>query len=517
MHYSDIHNTPATMDDAGAGENPVPPAGGTPRQPVLPSAGVRVRLMIALPVLIVLLLTLMGGMLYQMVDWLFAGVRAPGIEPLLEDFASDWLRLLVGFDLAGALVGIYLAHSITKPVQEIIRISRQVAEGDLSGKTSIRRPDEFGALGHSFDLMLESLNDFISLRNRYILDSFSGGLVTTNERGAITAINSAAEGILGLSAEQVAGKPVSEVFTGGGREQLQALIEETLASQTHTVNRRIRIEQAGERRDLSVNTSIIRGKSGELFGVIVNFRDLVELRRFYEQMNRADRLATLGTFATGLAHEIRNPLGAIKGTAQLLAEDVRGNPKSLECINVIIKEVNRLDTLVREVHDFSQPSEPSKTRTDINVLVRHTLTLARNNPKVTLREGTTVNVELGEIPPTILSQDKITQALLNIIINAFQSTPDGGAITVRTVHEADDPLPVRIEIANTGSTIKAEHMLRIFEPFFTTKDYGTGLGLSIAYQIVTHHGGDILVRSGENAVSFTVRLPLNTNDDEISV
>lgn len=472
----------------------------------------RVRLLIAIPVLFVLLLSTMGGLLYQLVD--IDAVGASTTVPPLAVFARNWLVVMIMFDFLGAAVGIYLAHSITSPLRTIMNISEKVAGGDFSETARINRADEVGDLGHSFNYMVESLNKSITMRNRFILESFSGGLIATDMNGTITVINSAAERILGVSASGVAGKPARQVFSKHGTESLLALIEEALWKHEPIVSRRISVSADTSTTVLIVNSSTICDGNGNLFGVVVNFRDSAAFQRFYEQMNREDRLAAIGTFATGLAHEIRNPLGAIKGTAQLLAEDVKSNPRSLDYTKIIVKEVNRLDSLVREVQEFSQPSATPRRPSDLNKVVQDTVGLARNSSKAALRDNVQVKEIYGELPRTYLSQDKITQALLNIIINAFQATPPNGTITVKTAILQSDRLPLHIEIANTGSCIPTDQLNKIFEPFYTTKDQGTGLGLSIAYQIISNHGGEIEVATEHDTVTFKVNLPLSVSEEE---
>lgn len=478
---------------------------------------VRVRLLIAIPVLIVLLLTVMGGVSYYLVEGEFRASADALSAARLQEFAQNWLIMLILFDLAGAAVGAYIAHNITSPIRNLIEVSERVAGGDFTRKTAFVRSDEMGQLGQTFDHMVDSLNNFITARNRFILESFSGGLITMDLTGSITAINSAAERMLHVQSADVTGRTARSVLNHSNMAQLLAFIEEALWKKRPIMGRNIAI-QAGERHYvLSANSSVMKDPSGDVFGILINFRDMSELRKFYEQMNRADRLATIGTFATGLAHEIRNPLGAIKGTAQLLAEDVKSNPHALEYIKVIVKEVNRLDGLVREVQEFSTPAATPRKWLDLSRLVRETLALARRNPKTERPTEITVLEKYAELPRTYLSGDKITQALLNIMINAFQATPDHGEISVETAYLQDEPLPFHISITNTGQEIPPETIAKIFEPFYTTKDYGTGLGLSIAYQIITHHGGDIQVKNCDETVTFMVRLPLQHPEDEVTL
>jgi signal transduction histidine kinase len=251
---------------------------------------------------------------------------------------------------------------------------------------------------------------------------------------------------------------------------------------------------------------MIDGK-GSKFGQIINFRDTGELANFYEQMRNTDRLATMGTFATGLAHEIRNPLGAIKGTAQLLAEDVKSNEQASRYTSIIVKEVNRLDALVREVQAYSQPAA-RREPVNLNELVSEAIILFRAGSKSPDFKQINLEQSLDEnLPPVSLSRDKIIQVLLNMMINAEEACPEKGTIEVETRYLRNEPLPVLVRISNTGPPIPADISSRIFEPFFTTKSTGTGLGLSIAYQIIAYHKGKIQTGNQDGKVVFTIQLP----------
>jgi PAS domain S-box-containing protein len=414
--------------------------------------------------------------------------------------------LLLLFTVGSAIIGFAIAYSITRPVLRIIELSEKVAGGDFRQKSNVQRTDEIGALSSSFDHMLESLNGFFENRNRFILESFSGGLITTDVSGTITAVNSAAERMLGLTAEKVNGRSARTILGATGLEEVGSAYEESVWKGEAIVAREVSIRQNGSMRHFSVNCSPMRDRAGNMFGVILNFRDLDEVRAFYQQMKRADRLATMGTFAAGLAHEIRNPLGAIKGTAQLLLEDVKDSPRAGEYARVIVKEVNRLDGLVQEVQAYSHPTA-EKEPTDLVRLCADTVALARNNPKSVLREGVQIVESYDTLPITPASKDKISQALINLIYNALQHTPEHGIVEVDTRYAKGESLPLRISVTNTGNPIPPEELERIFEPFFTTRVGGSGLGLSIASQIIADHGGEIAVTEGERKVCFTIKLP----------
>lgn len=468
---------------------------------------VRVRLLVAIPVMIVLLLAVMGGIMYQFVEVYFGSNPLLYAQSVMQEFAAVFLLVLTVFAIIGAAVGAYLAYSITQPIREIVSLSARVARGDFTPIAPMERHDEVGQLGSSFNQMVTSLNTFITSRNRFILESFSGGLVTTDVGGTIVAMNSSAEKMLGVKAAAAVGSPAAQVFSRPGTEGVLGLIQEASWKEEPLLARPIQIETERGARQLSANCSPMRDENGKVFGLIINLRDLGELQRFYEQMNRADRLATLGTFAAGLAHEVRNPLGAIKGTAQLLAEDVRSNPRAHEYTQVIVKEVNRLDALVREVQEFSQTAVDPGEVTDLSALVRDTVALARNHPSATSSEAVEIHDRYAALPPAIVSRGKFTQALFNILLNAFQATPPGGRIEVATEYAPKADLPLQIRVSNSGSAIAPEVMARMFEPFFTTKEKGTGLGLPIAYQVIRHYGGEIEASSDSEGVTFTISLP----------
>jgi len=504
-----------TFEDQANAKEPID-VSGSEQSLVSPSITkkVRVRLLIAFPLLIVLIISIVAGAFYQLVETEFGNPALIGTltnrfaSERMSAFARNWIIAMILMDVVGAIVGFAAAYSITEPIRKIIYLSHKVARGNFSEKAAIERPDDFGALGHSFDDMVESLNRFIHTRNQFILESFTGGLITLDIHGSVTAMNSAAEKMLGLEAGAAIGKPLKAMLSSRAFAPLLSLIEESLWKREPVVLRKLWLEDEGRKLAVCVHTSILRDRAGQAFGMMVNLRDLEEWERFYKQMARTDQLATLGTFAAGLTHEIRNPLGAIRGLAQLLSEDESLSAKAREYLRVILQETERLDKLVREVQDFSAATVTSLRPQDVHSVVRKAVFMARNNPNAQLAE----NVELVEhyqhsLPLVALAEEKFVQALMNILVNAFQATPPGGRIVVRTEMQPDTQLPVIIAVENTGSQIPEAVRERVFEPFFTTKEQGTGLGLSIAYQIVKQHGGELKVENTNEGVCVSIALP----------
>lgn len=467
--------------------------------------------MVAVPAVIVLLLTLLAWILFWMTDAYMSPMKQAYTDSS-RDFAQDWLKILWLFVVGGSAIGYVLAWSLTRPIRDLIKLSERVASGDLRTKISLNRQDEIGQLGSSFNYMLESLNNFIETRNRFILESFTGGLIVTDLNGTITAVNSSAEKLLGLRNQEVSGRSVREAFDKPGLAELLKLHERVIWKQETIVDKKLDIDTDGQTIPVIVGFTPMRDSSSNVFGVIINVRDRAEMEKFYQHLRNADRLATMGTFASGLAHEIRNPLGAIKGTAQLLQEDLKSNPSASEYLAIITKEVNRLDALVREVQAYSQPAS-DKAPTDIARLLEETIRLAKSDERFKARDFN-LETEIESIPRVVASRNQLRQALLNIFINALDAVSDGGKVRV-SASLGNAPLsPLEITIANEGSFIAPDEQNRLFEPFFTTKATGTGLGLPIAAQVASNHGGKLVLECKNGWVIFTMVLPTHTTSEQ---
>jgi signal transduction histidine kinase len=229
-----------------------------------------------------------------------------------------------------------------------------------------------------------------------------------------------------------------------------------------------------------------------------------KLQQTFDQLKRADRLAALGQLSAGIAHEIRNPLGSIKGSVEILENEIPPeNPKN-EFIKIIKEETARLNAIVGEFLKFARPPKLSAEPTSINELILSTLTLFEKqaqHPHVEIRK----QLDPG-LPMVSLDPDQIRQVLLNVVINGIQAMPLGGILQVRSFRNPDENC-VTLELSDTGEGIAGSDLDHVFDPFFTTKTQGTGLGLSISYQLVDLHGGRIQVRKNP-AKGVTVRIDL---------
>lgn len=229
-----------------------------------------------------------------------------------------------------------------------------------------------------------------------------------------------------------------------------------------------------------------------------------------EKLRRAEKLSTLGEMAAVLAHEIRNPLGSIRGTAEILKDDYKpGDPKH-EFIEIQIKETERLNRVVEDFLHMARPQPVEMRSCPLQDELETILLLIAHD----VRER---QIKLVLQPPTVplivtADGEKLRQAFLNIALNALQATPPGGSVIISTA--LYPPASCEIRFQDTGTGIDAETLGRIFEPFFTTKPDGTGLGLAITRKIIESHGGTMLVESGlGRGTTVTVRLPMQDAAD----
>ncbi len=248
---------------------------------------------------------------------------------------------------------------------------------------------------------------------------------------------------------------------------------------------------------------------------VENARLYQDLKRSKSYIRRADRLASLGTLTAGLAHEIRNPLVAIKTLTQLLPERLDDEEFRSQFLKIAAGEVDRISSLVNELLDFARPSDPKWELEDINTVLDGMILLISTATKKKL-----INITknyASDLPHVQIDREQIKQVFLNILLNAIDATPENGKITVKTqsfVKPGGEPY-VQVEFTDTGCGVPGEHLEDIFNPFFTTKTTGNGLGLSISNQIIQDHKGYIDVESQlKKGSSFFVNLPVRQDHPE---
>lgn len=355
-----------------------------------------------------------------------------------------------------------------------------------------------------------------SLEN--VLASLADAVIISNEADRITMFNQAAELLTGLAEAQAVDRPCHDVFVA-----TPALA--TMVQRTRTLGQN---QSCGEETlftaprpvPVRVSCSPIWGSHGEIQGTALVIQDLSYQKKLEDEARRNQTLARLGGLVAGLAHEVKNPLGGIKGAAQLLAQRFADQPEIGEYTGVMIREIDRLSRLVEQLLTLGAPPPPTLVAVNIHKVLHEVLALMRTELSA---HGIAVRLQIDPSLPDVYGEEaQLTHVFLNLVKNALEAMRQGGSLTVTTRMETDFYIlrrPVsavrgsgkflRVEIADTGSGFALADLERVFEPFFTTKPRGSGLGLAICERIVAAHGGDIHAENarGGGAV-VTVTLPV---------
>jgi signal transduction histidine kinase len=256
---------------------------------------------------------------------------------------------------------------------------------------------------------------------------------------------------------------------------------------------------------VSISCYPLTGPAG-IIGAIEISKDITRDILMQRSLMQQEKLASIGRLSAGVAHEINNPLTTVLTTAMLLQEDTDPSAPLYGELDTIIKETMRCRSIVTALLDFARQKSPQMKRCSINVIVAETVMLTR---KQSAFKDIELKIDLDQkVPPLLMDAQQITQALINLIQNAIESTESGGTISVRTELGAGKK-NVRLYVTDTGAGIPSGLLEQVFEPFFTTKDSGTGLGLAITHGIIVQHGGRIEVASQPNrGTTFTITLPI---------
>ena len=250
----------------------------------------------------------------------------------------------------------------------------------------------------------------------------------------------------------------------------------------------------------------MRNEDGVFLGNVFVLRDITEMKRLQADAQRNDRLAALGHLAAGVAHEIRNPLSTIKGVALYIAKRMPAGGREEEAAQRMIDEVTRLDRVVSELLEFARPGAFATVSAQLGEVIDRALRLSEADLQA--KNIAVVREVEPDFPPVRVSPERLTQALLNLFLNAVQAMEPGGTLRVSARQLPEGMF--RISVADSGPGIPPEIQASIFTPYFTTKSSGTGLGLAIVYQIVEGHGGSISVgNAAGHGAEFTLTLPVD--------
>jgi two-component system, NtrC family, sensor histidine kinase PilS len=402
--------------------------------------------------------------------------------------------------------GVILVASLSQTVQSIALFDMAfLAVGLLSARIAARQSRSDVRLRAT----RQTLANLRALHER-IVESIRSGVVTTDLEGRIYTLNAAAAEITGYKEQGIRGESAS-IFFGDLSERIAQSVRAIDAGETVPRFEADCLTAEGLRLRLGFGISPLFAESGETTGMVITFQDLTEIRALEETSRRQDRLAAIGRMAASIAHEIRNPLAAMRGSIQMLKSEIDNERSQIELMEIILRESDRLNRIITDFLNYARPRALLRSTVDVGELLHQTFTLLRHSPEVSERQ-----VIAEDVPAAPLLADadaeQLKQVFWNLARNGLQAMPDGG--TLRAEMSRNSNGRVRIAFSDTGRGMSPEQVEQLFEPFSSTTG-GTGLGLSIVYQIIRDHGGTINVRSLEGqGTTITVELPGETQESE---
>jgi two-component system sensor histidine kinase HydH len=323
---------------------------------------------------------------------------------------------------------------------------------------------------------------------RQVVASLATGLISIDSMGRVQAFNRPALDMLDIPADQLQDRELSGIldFDATG-------IADTLNYRQSVLEREVGYRApSGRQLPLAVNVSPISDGRGAGSGAVILLRDLSEIKALEFKMRNAEKLAAVGEMAASVAHEIRNPLSSIKGFAQFLNKNCKCGGHHQEYIQIMIQEVDRINSVVTNLLNFARPLAPDLRLTDVGSLVAHAVRLVQ--PEAEERNIVLhTRIEIAE-PALHVDAHQLTQALLNLLLNAMGAVERDGTVTVALDSDSATG-EICLSVEDNGPGIVPELHEKIFDPFFTTREKGTGLGLAIVRKIVEHHNGRIMLQS----------------------
>lgn len=395
---------------------------------------------------------------------------------------DNWLEMSSYF-VAGLLFGFVRDLEETK-TRDLRQVSMQLEE-------AYKKLEERA-------IQLINVQDYTSS----ILRSITSGVLTVGPDGSVATANPAAERMLAMSEFEMVPKPIASLFKDDGG--LSNDVAKVLTGRLPLALRETTIvTPAGREVHVQSSTSRMRAVGGTVLGAVVTLEDVSDIRALTDQLIRADRLAAMGELTAGVAHEVRNPLGVIRASVQLL-EDAHCDEQRISAAAEVMKqEIDRLDRVIKALLDFGRPSKPTLLRTSVNDVLTDVVLFTTRFAK---QSNVRIEQNLSDdLPHVIADPDQLKQVFLNLVTNAVQAMDEiGGTITIKTGTDGDY---VQVSVADTGPGIAEEDLQKVFDPFFTKRAEGTGLGLTIVHRIIDEHDGHIEVNSTPDGTVFTVSLP----------
>ncbi len=445
------------------------------------------------------------------------------------DGLNQFAKVLFSFGLVclflmGGLLFAFGRRFIS-PIEEMAKASQKVAEGDFSQRVSVTAANELGALAQAFNEMTRRLQS----HNEYILESMSNGLLVIDLGGHVTTFNQAASRILEIAQPKALHEHFEAVFAR--YPSFLSALQMIYSGRQQLENKEINLSEETP-KFIRLRSAPLLGPDAQELGMEVIFTDETQLKKLQSQIKTSEKMATIGELAAGIAHEIRNPLGAMKGFTEILQKRLDRQPEAQEMVADIASEIEILNKIVTNFLIFAKPTSVERQEIELAEVVQGVLPLITKEAEIK-KINVAVKTQAGLL--THLDVEQFRRAVLNLALNAIQATAGGREIRIEMKGFVRNELlrfleekgfaelsPVDTEgrwaalwILDEGPGISAENMRKLFVPFFTTKTEGFGLGLSITKKIVESLGGNVAATNRpEGGAMFLILLPAIEKKEE---
>ncbi|MEK7871407.1 MAG: ATP-binding protein, partial [Nitrospirota bacterium] len=440
-----------------------------------------------------------------------------------------WVTLTGLFGtFALAVLGFYLTRRIINPIKELHKGMEVIGEGNLDYRLNIKTGDEIQDLSDGFNEMVDRVRGSYSTleaHGKNIINSITNGIVVVNKNGIIVTWNKTMISRYALSSREIFGKKICDVFPNlcqmGLGENLRNLLGEK-TKEFHLRGIGHKMHEDAPKVILNIDGYVLKDSNEQLGGAVLVIEDISEIVSLEKQLIQAEKLATIGHLASGLAHEIGTPLNVIHGRAEYMMQRVRQEDPLKKNLEKIISQIDRITKIVRQLLNYARVKQPNCQSTDASSLILEVLGLVDyqlENHKI----STVLQLD-DNLLPIFADPDQLQQVILNIYLNAIDAmSVRGGTLTITTKGGVDkkNAYPhttdhIIIIISDTGHGISREHIKQIFNPFFSLKasGEGTGMGLAVSHNIIQRHNGLIDAESelGKGS-TFTIYLPLSKVED----
>ena len=441
----------------------------------------------------------------------FGDIRVGVSTVFLESEVQPQLRRALYFSVFAILVSLMVAAGLSnialRPLEAIGRRLDQMTAGvgDITPEPDPRRTDEYAIVHTKIDRLGRQIRDvkevFSALKENLdqIMGALQDGLVLFTRDTHVVLVSASAERFIGRPRGEILGNPVEEVFTDATK--LGRIVLDSFALHRPIPQREIELEN-GRRIQIALDFIAQRG---ERIGALLTMRDAESVRRIENEIELSRRLAAIGRLTSGVAHEVKNPINAIVVHLELLREKMReSDPDTFRHMDVIGREIHRLDRVVEMLVDFNRPVELRLSDFDLRRLIEDVASLA--SPEAA-KQGVEIKTQLGKDPLLVRADaDLIKQALLNVVLNGVQSMSNGGALNISTRQQDS---AATIEVKDQGGGIPPEVQDKVFNLYFTTKKTGSGIGLAMSYRVLQLHNGALNFETEVGrGTTFRLLLPL---------